>query len=617
MAGIAEVGAKDGKKPEKEHSKVTIYFGVFFDGTNNHRLQVMIGKMYRKKEKVNKENSELTEDEKSIAEKFTLDYQLEAQISKSLEFDEDRLKRLEAFRKDNRSLTVYDQRYIDYEMNEVNKNKENIASYNSLLSGEIDDLKDSLHKKGSAIQNNDFTNIALLEPFYRAKEEKDISDDEFVYRIYVSGSGTDRVLENVGDNIGAGFGQGSTGVIQKVEDALTCINSKLTLFTNVLGDNITLIFHLFGFSRGATEARIFAHVVNKQKKEQDFGKSLWKHVFEGKDRIKGIVKKGNISIPAMGIYDTVASVGVLFKNTIGNKALIDYENIIDTWSKLHHKNVNDLGLNDLGMVDDVYHICALDEYRENFALVPIYESDARKKTEIYIPGCHADVGGGYSEGKDKKVTLYAGDNTYYPIIPKPYHLILDSAKGEPVFKKENYVKLNNEQWPDQNMRLKLSEIGWVNSTEKGEYNYIPPISFSFDKSTKKGYSYIGLHLMRDYFDYLGLFNIIEKFSVPPDLNTLKGEIKTFQGKGGVDKCFELNPARYAWLRNQYLHFSAEEYWNINQVKVNSPHFFHKDNSKYYCRIEYTNEYCKKVDKEYVEYQIKRLETIDNHLNQML
>lgn len=617
MAGIAEVGAKDSKKPENEKGKVTIYFGVFFDGTNNHRLQVMIGKMYRKKEKVNKENSELTEDEKSIAEKFTLDYQLEAQISKSLEFDEDRLKRLEAFRKDNRSLTVYDQRYIDYEMNEVNKNKENIASYNSLLSGEIDDLKDSLHKKGSAIQNNDFTNIALLEPFYRAKEEKDISDDEFVYRIYVSGSGTDRVLENVGDNIGAGFGQGSTGVIQKVEDALTCINSKLTLFTNVLGDNITLIFHLFGFSRGATEARIFAHVVNKQKKEQDFGKSLWKHVFEGKDRIKGIVKKGNISIPAMGIYDTVASVGVLFKNTIGNKALIDYENIIDTWSKLHHKNVNDLGLNDLGMVDDVYHICALDEYRENFALVPIYESDARKKTEIYIPGCHADVGGGYSEGKDKKVTLYAGDNTYYPIIPKPYHLILDSAKGEPVFKKENYVKLNNEQWPDQNMRLKLSEIGWVNSTEKGEYNYIPPISFSFDKSTKKGYSYIGLHLMRDYFDYLGLYNIIEKFSVPPDLNTLKGEIKTFQGKGGVDKCFELNPARYAWLRNQYLHFSAEEYWNINQVKVNSPHFFHKDNSKYYCRIEYTNEYCKKVDKEYVEYQIKRLETIDNHLNQML
>ena len=608
MAAIAEVGAKDSKKPENEKGKVTIYFGVFFDGTNNHRLQVLLGKKYREKKGL---KNTLDRDEQQIAKQFRLDVDEYNEENKLV--DEGERYNLQR-EKDSLDKVLQENDGADVFINTHRRDR--LDSVTKDLEFDLSKYKyDETTYKEHAIQTNDFTNIAILESFYRAKEK--ITDNEYAYKIYVSGSGVERELEKIGNWKGAAFGQGTTGVVGKVKDAISCINVKLTHFANVEDKNVTLNFHLFGFSRGATEARIFAHVVNKQKKEQDFGKSLWKHVFEGKDRIKGIVKKGNISIPAMGIYDTVASVGVLFKNTIGNKALIDYENIIDTWSKLHHKNVNDLGLNDLGMVDDVYHICALDEYRENFALVPIYESDARKKTEIYIPGCHADVGGGYSEGKDKKVTLYAGDNTYYPIIPKPYHLILDSAKGEPVFKKENYVKLNNEQWPDQNMRLKLSEIGWVNSTEKGEYNYIPPISFSFDKSTKKGYSYIGLHLMRDYFDYLGLFNIIEKFSVPPDLNTLKGEIKTFQGKGGVDKCFELNPARYAWLRNQYLHFSAEEYWNINQVKVNSPHFFHKDNSKYYCRIEYTNEYCKKVDKEYVEYQIKRLETIDNHLNQML
>lgn len=768
MAAIAEVGAGPAEKPINEKEPVTIYFGIFFDGTNNHRLQVLLGKNYRGKKGL---GNTLNDEEREIAKKFKLDidqYDDNNQLKDNGE--------ISALQREKSTLekALRSNDESDYFLNTYRLNR--LDSVTKDLEFEVSKYKyDETIYKDHAIQTNDFTNIAILESFYRAKN-KDLSDNEYAYKIYVSGSGVTRDLTDIGDWRGAGFGQGSTGVVQKVSDAVSCVNRKLALFSNVEDKNITLIFHLFGFSRGATEARIFAHVFNHKKEKKNIKKEkslrftqslqkrektteiilhcsdtkegknftmeqihswhlkkgsfgigynyyidlngeiwegrpencvgahtinhnsnsigicycggqdsngkpkdtrnsrqisamiwlcrmlhkkypnakfhghrefankecpcfdvqtwmntfswdvpddkilqsdLFKYVFDGRERIKQIIKNGSVSIPAMGIYDTVASVGVLFKNAVGNQVLIDVENSINTWSKFHHKNVEDLGLNDLGLVGDVYHICALDEYRENFALVPIYESDARKKTEIYIPGCHADVGGGYSEGKDKKVTLYAGDNTYYPIIPKPYHLILDSAKEEPIFKKENYVNFNNEQWPDQNMRLRLSEIGWVNSTEKGKYNYVPPISFSFDKSTKKGYSYIGLHLMRDYFDYLGLFNSIEKFSVPPDLNALKREIITFQGEGGVDKCFELNPAKYAWLRNQYLHFSAEEYWNINQVKVNSPHFFHKDKSKYYCRIEYTNEYCKKVDKEYVEYQIKRLEMIENYNNQML
>ena len=54
MAAIAEVGANDAKKPENEQGKVTIYFGIFFDGTNNHRLQVLIGKKYRSKSALRK-----------------------------------------------------------------------------------------------------------------------------------------------------------------------------------------------------------------------------------------------------------------------------------------------------------------------------------------------------------------------------------------------------------------------------------------------------------------------------------------------------------------------------------------------------------------------------------
>ena len=56
--------------------------------------------------------------------------------------------------------------------------------------------------------------------------------------------------------------------------------------------------------------------------------------------------------------------------------------------------------------------------------------------------------------------------------------------------------------------------------------------------------------------------------------------------------------------------------------VNKPNFIlinEDDNKaiKFLSRIEYTEEYCEKVEKEYQNYQIKRLETIENHYNQML
>ncbi|MBQ3845362.1 MAG: DUF2235 domain-containing protein [Bacteroidales bacterium] len=713
MAAIAEVGAKDWKKPANETGDVKIYFGVFFDGTNNHRLQVLIGKRYREKKGL---DNKLSQDERILAKNFRLNdyeyiydnnknsYELAENVKiKKLQFERDALEK-EIEKNPNSILTAY--------------RKERLSTINEDLEFPLSKYKyDEAQYIGHAIQTNDFSNIALLEPFYQAQPT--LNDHEFSYRIYVSGSGTEKKIEDVGNYKGAGFGQGSTGVVQKVIDAITCIENKIIHFKNVSDKNITLNIHLFGFSRGATEARVFAHVINQQKNnpllsaeelteseiqeltplqresylqqkkeltekhdyqqfklddrmkisnemsrddktshagggfalysiaadviaeknikkemhrlnraarndiqynkklsrkkteqnnDQHIENSLWEYVFKRKERIKQIIKNGTVNIPAMGIYDTVSSVGVLFKDAIGNKALIDVENCVDTWSKLHHRNVDDLGLNDLAMVKDVYHICALDEFRENFALVPVFESTASTKTEIYIPGCHADVGGGYIEGKDKEVKLYAGD-IYYPITPKPNHLMSDEDR-----KSYNYLSLNNNQWPDEKMRLGLLEIGWINSSERGSYNYIPPISFKFDKSTKKGYSYIGLHLMRDYFN--SLFKPFgDKFKIQDDLQWLKKEIESKQKKGEVNICVTIDRQKYKDLRSKYLHFSAEEYMNINIAKVNSPNFvIDSEGHKYYCRIEYTKDYCKKVEEEYEQYVKKRLEQIENCAN---
>lgn len=711
MAAIAEVGAKPGKKPENEKGKVTIYFGVFFDGTNNHRLQVMIGKKYREKKGLKKT---LEGDELEIAKQFRLDVDEYNEENKLV--DEGERYNLQR-EKDSLDKVLQENDGADVLLNTYRQNR--LDSITKDLEYDLSKYKyDETTYKEYDIQTNDFTNIAILESFYRAKKE--IKDNEYVYRIYVSGSGTDRKLElswlkwQLNEKIGAGLGQGSTGVIQKVMDAISCINSKLTHFANVEDKNITLNFHLFGFSRGAAEARVFAHVVNKQKnmlsaeeltdtelqeltseqksiylkqkkelkdkhdyqefkledrmkisnemsrdketrgagvsfaiysvvsdiiaekqyqkevrrlnraarkgiqnnkknqegknavvREQNVGQdlenSLWEHVFKGQERIKSIIKDGNVSIPAMGIYDTVSSVGVLFKtdplsiNSLGEIG----ESFSWTKSKLHHRNVKELGLNDLELVKDVYHICALDEYRENFALVPIFESNCKgNKTEIYIPGCHADVGGGYAEGYDKKIS-FKEDSIWIPFEAKPDHYREGSDLEGFAFNLHNLRETmwfsNDKKKPDINTSDLFDRISNVVSI----YRY-----------SKKGYSYVGLHLMAKKFESLFSLNDAN-FCVPPDLSDIyKGALSTKNG------CYYPTPDRYRTLRKDYLHISMDD------GLVNAPnHILIKDRDnntiKLLSRIEYTNDYCDKVDKEYDQYLKKKFEQMENHTNQML
>lgn len=705
MAAIAEVGAKESKKPENEKGKVTIYFGIFFDGTNNHRLQVLLGKKYREKKEL---GNTLNDEEREIAQKFKLDIDQYDDKNKLKDNGE-----ISALQREKSALekALRSKEEADYFLNTYRINK--LDSVTKDLEFEVSKYKyDETMYKEHAIQTNDLTNIAILESFYRAKKGEFL-DNEYAYKIYVSGSGVERELEKIGDWKGAAFGQGTMGVVGKVKDAISCINRKLTHFANVEDKNITLKFHLFGFSRGATEARIFAHVVYqqknmlssddltdselqkltqeqriiylKQKKElmdkhdyqefkledrlkmsnemsrddetqaaggafavysviadmiaekkyqkemrrlnrgarksiqqnkknqeekdpiatdqkgdQDLDNSIWGHVFKGQERIKNIIKNGFVRIPAMGIYDTVSSVGVLFNNTIKNNYLIDIQNHINTFSKLHHRNVKDLGLNDLKLVDDVYHICALDEYRENFALVPVPKDAANKSvTQIYIPGCHADVGGGYSDGYDKKVS-FKEDSFYIPYEAKPDHL-----RNEPNLEgfTFNIHNLKETMWfceKKKNPDLNVSDLFDRISNVVSIYRY-----------SKKGYSYVGLHLMANKFK--SLFNLEDKnFCVPVDLSDIyKGAEST-----GNDQCFYPDPERYRLLRKDYLHLSMDD------GLVNKPNFIlinEDDNKaiKFLSRIEYTEEYCEKVEKEYQNYQIKRLETIENHYNQML
>lgn len=509
MAAIAEVGAKDSKKPENEKGKVTIYFGVFFDGTNNHRLQVLIGKKYRKKKGL--ENT-LSPEEKEIAKDFRLDYQVEEYINKEAESDGMRLERLENFIKGNRKCNPYDRRYVDYEMRVINENKDNRDSYNSLLGGEADNLKESWYQD-DAVHNNDFTNISLLEPLYKAK--KSIEDNEYVFRIYVSGCGTDRNISASNNSLyGSGTGYGSQGVVEKVKDAVDAIRAKLILWGS---DIVDIQYHIFGFSRGAAEARILANILSKDTTTEKLVKDITNCKVRA-GNVKLVDSQSSVKIPFVGLFDTVSSIG------------LDCDD-----------NIKDYGLNVLATTNDVenvFHICALDEFRSHFSLTPVRPMSG-KLLEVFLPGAHSDIGGGYPVGNNKSGFR---KSVLLPEFP---------------LKREGRVYKISEET--------LKSLGWYKLGDKVQKTLN---AILINRYVKKGYSYISLHLMLDYAckKVEGIFQSTKKFGVPPEIEDYNYTVNSWYENGGVIWPKE---DQYIKLRQNYLHFSAQEDGIVDWI-VNEP-----------------------------------------------
>lgn len=604
MAGIAEVGAKDGKKPEKEQSKVTIYFGVFFDGTNNHRLQVLIGKKYR--EKKNKK-AELSIDEKEVAQQFNFDIEKSDEIDRAKENISHAQQSLDnCLESINHALpqAAYScyllKKNIEESSEEIKKyegiketNSDNFDSdffykdeYNN--NDKIGILSDG-ERKQQDVQVNDFTNIAILEPFYQGKNSNSITSNEYVYRLYVTGSGTSRDITQGENTNGLGFGVGETGVVQKVIDAITGIDFILMDFVDA--NKINLVFHVFGFSRGATEARIFINAVKRDKQIDE----LSKFIIKGKNELQKIDPK-NITIEAVGLYDTVSSVGIMgnkdykkdytgkFISNIGKAGLsmsdIWAKYLSSThekvWSKRHESNVSDLGLNKfVRKSKKILHLCALDEFRENFALIPV-PLNMGNVTELLIPGAHADVGGGYPSGDDcVKLDLNALKNCKLPCYPlkdvktADFSLLYDKIKPEE-------SGLFKHGWLKARDIIELKSNGDLHITRQG---------------IKKDYCYIGLHLMgewgKEIFKGEDLHN---KFMISDEiLKKFKENLDKNINSKGRFSIYPQNLLEYQYLRRYYLHFSTNYVKKYKCAEVNTPRIVFEEDRYFFKRMEYSDE----------------------------
>lgn len=171
---------------------------------------------------------------------------------------------------------------------------------------------------------------------------------------------------------------------------------------------------IFGFSRGAAEARVFCHWLDDL-------------LVDGK--LAGII----VHFRFLGLIDTVASAGFWSSIVAGVTGVTGVDGGHSGWADSKFLRIP-------ASVKNCVHMVAMHELRKNFPLDTITVDGGLPPhcQEFAYPGAHSDVGGGYrpgelgiSVGKD----AYEGDALKLSQIPLNHLLGCAVAAGAPMDKK--------------------------------------------------------------------------------------------------------------------------------------------------------------------------------------
>lgn len=218
-------------------------------------------------------------------------------------------------------------------------------------------------------QTNDLTNIGKARDIYQSP-----SDGGLILPVYIDGIGTE---SGKGDSkLGQALDKGDTSSYDKVK--LACskriveeIKDQLASVLPTLECIYKIEFDVFGFSRGASAARQFVNTIDQQAAHP----LVEAIANESSIRLKAgfdWASREDCRIKFVGLFDTVCS------------------------SSLEARSVTLAP----DCAERVVHITAKDEWRYFFALTRITNDVEGKQiapnfTELALPGCHSDIGGGY------------------------------------------------------------------------------------------------------------------------------------------------------------------------------------------------------------------------------
>lgn len=226
------------------------------------------------------------------------------------------------------------------------------------------------------------------------------TDDPYIIPLYVDGSGTTTpsddpyALDDVNDYkgskdemksdsaYGSGVGRGDTGVYAKLEKMCEQIQKKLRA-VNVIDVNPrhTVIFNVYGFSRGAATARMFVHRIIKEKHDEllkDYKLDLTQYT---------------VMVKFVGLFDTVSSIGLSHTNDV-------------------KKDKQGLDFAKGAITGKIVHLVAGHEFRQKFSVTSIQQAvQSGYGFEVVLPGNHTDLGDGKGTEKSYQATIKNGVKT--------------------------------------------------------------------------------------------------------------------------------------------------------------------------------------------------------------
>jgi len=352
------------------------------------------------------------------------------------------------------------------------------------------------HKKQGSFQN-DYSNVSRLETLW-------IGDNTFEhsYSIYVEGiATTDGEKDSI---LGMALGTGGTGVKAKVKAGVTELLRGLGELDIAAGEIIERIHvDAFGFSRGAAAARHFVHVVLNGDKPLQPQIEARGHTVE------------QLEVNFVGLFDTVASYGIK-----------------------HSNDTAELNLDAIQAAKKVVQLAAAEEHRKKFRLTDISSAvGAGIGTELYLPGVHSDIGGGYVDGAEEV--------------------------NRQILKLEGFSNAALKQRFERE-RAWLKDAGWYHESEIAAVNFWNEL-----KVTRRGirseYNRIPLQYMADFASETGLiFEPVDvHHPVPPELAMIHRILNAhvaahLAGTATSNSRYWINKrgATFAELRHDYLHFSA-------------------------------------------------------------
>lgn len=389
-------------------------------------------------------------------------------------------------------------------------------------------------KSARASYANDYSNVARMfdssvtsDPY---KTSQGISKPyDQTIPIYVEGIGTDVVGTNhtgaTDSTYGGATGDGATGIPAKVhkgiERALQRLKAKLSPEFEFVHVDV------FGFSRGAAAARHSIHCLHNGWSDGDFYTPDLKTRLEMAEAVVNELK-----VRFAGLYDTVASFGVIHLN--------------DTW---------ELSLDAVKDADQVVHLAAAEEHRVNFRLTSI-GSVGKRGLELYLPGVHSDIGGGYnslSASVTAEHLVFWTERSYGILSSSPEEKRMrDEARW---FETQGWCGTNGNRLQQGSFDLWPGKVWYVAGARKGRSNE---------------YAMIPLNMLCDYAKQQGLVFSNPGNTGDPFLLGWAAKLRKYAKeveagkKSNPDDWFHETGQGLPELRAHYLHFSAY-YQDVSEV----------------------------------------------------